>query len=421
MPTLQVLQKRLQHASEPAIVSTCNRTEVYVGSTAEAGGVPAALLHRHGDRLEDAGTARHAFRLASGLASMVIGETQILGQMKDAVREAGTLGATLHQLFQRFFAIAKEARSGTGIGTHTVSLAAAILRQADRLFEDFSALNVLFVGAGEMAAPALAHVAARRPARLSLANRSVERGRALAKPFGAATLELAELPTRLAEFDLVISCTASTLPLIGLGAVASAIKTRRRRLMMVDLAAPRDIEAEVADLADVYLYTLDDLAQIVQAGSDRRAAAVGQAETIIETGVQDFVRWLDTRETVPLIQALQTQTEAWRAVEPQRAHKLLARGAGIDDVLEALSRGLTQKMMHGPMASLRGSGGGDRAAPEATLFRLFLRCGARNRRTDAAAAGATPAAVAAAPFATANPPMNAGVSDRLRSESSGQV
>ena len=399
VPTLRALRSRMQRASEVAIVSTCNRTELYVGSAgadagtlatdalgwlAESGGMAAEALNQHFYVLEDALAARHTFRLASGLASMVVGETQILGQMKQAVREAdtaGTLGTTLHQLFQRSFAVAKEVRTGTEISMHTISLAAAIVRLATNLFEDYGQLKVLFLGAGEMAAPVLAHLAGKSPKRLTIANRSVERGEALALHFGAEAIGLSAAMARLAEFDVIVSCTASPLPVIGLGAVERAIKSRRRRpMLMVDLAVPRDIEAEIANLSDVYLYSLDDLSQIVQAGSDKRHAAVDQAETIIETGVQDFVRWLGTRETVPLIQALQTQAEAWRAAELQRARKLLAKGEDIDAVLEALSRGLTQKMLHGPMAGLQATEGEERVALTNTLSRLFLQCPMRAQR-----------------------------------------
>ncbi len=399
VPTLRAFRGRLPRAAEVAIVSTCNRTELYVGSAddacdelaeqalgwlAESGGMAPAALQHHFYRLEDAGAARHTFRLASGLSSMVLGETQILGQMKQAVREAdtaGTLGTTLHQLFQRSFAVAKEVRSGTEIGMHTVSFAAAITRLAGDLFGDFGDLNVLFVGAGDMAAPVLAHLAAKAPKQLTVANRSIERGKALAAQFNAEAIGLTAAMTQLAEYDVVVSCTASTLPIIGLGTVERALKARRRRpMLLVDLAVPRDIEPEVAALGDAYLYTLDDLARIVQAGNDKRGAAVGQAETIIETGVQEFVRWLGTRESVPLIQALQSQAETWRAAELQRARKLLAKGGDIEAVLEALSRGLTQKMLHGPMAGLQATQGDERVALTDTLSRLFLRCPMREPR-----------------------------------------
>jgi len=393
VPTLRAFRGRVHRALEVAIVSTCNRTELYVGSDgadtadiaqqtlgwlADSGGVSASELQRHFYVLEDAGAARHTFRLASGLQSMVVGETQILGQMKQAVREAntaGTLGTSLHQLFQRSFAVAKEVRTGTEIGMHTISLAAAIVRLASNLFEDFSELKVLFLGAGEMAAPVLAHLAGKAPKQLTIGNRSIERGDALAAQFGAESVGLAAAMARLAEFDVVVSCTASPLPVVGFGAVERALAARRRRpMLMVDLAVPRDIEAEVAGLPDVYLYSLDDLSQIVQAGSEKRVAAVGQAETIIETGVQDFVHWLATRESVPLILALQTQAEAWRSAELQRARKLIAKGEDLDAVLEALSRGLTQKMLHGPMAGLQATEGEERTALTHTLTRLFLQC-----------------------------------------------
>ena len=398
-PTLREFSARLPRAAEVAIVSTCNRTELYVGSDAgdapglaahalgwlaESGRMAAGDLQPHFYVHEDASAARHAFRLASGLSSMVVGETQILGQMKLAVREAdaaGTLGTTLHQLFQRSFAVAKEVRTDTEIGMHTISLAAAIVQLAGKLFEDFSALRVLFLGAGEMAAPVLAHLAGKLPKQLTIANRSLERGAALAAQFDAEAIGLAEALARLAEFDVIVSCTASPLPVIGLGAASRAVKARKRRpMLMVDLAVPRDIEAEVAALADVYLYDLDGLSHIVQAGGEKRLAAVGQAETIIESGVQDFLRWLGTRETVPLIMALQTQAETWRSVELSRARKSLARGDGIDAVLEAMSRGLTQKMLHGPMAGLQAADGDERVALTKTLSRLFLQCPVRGRR-----------------------------------------
>ena len=209
-----------------------------------------------------------------------------------------------------------------------------------------------------MAAPLLAHIAAKSPRQVTIANRSLPRAQALASHFGAEAIELAEGVSRLAEFDVVVACTSSAVPVLGLGAVERAVKARRRRpMLMIDLAVPRDIEPEVGELPDVYLHTIDDLSKLVQANGEKRAAAVGQAETIIEAGVQEFQRWLDTRQTVPMIQALQRQAETWRATELQRARKLLAKGDDIETVLEALSRGLTQKMLHGPMAGLQSSEG----------------------------------------------------------------
>ncbi len=392
-PALQGLREGLQRAApEAALLSTCNRTELYIASDpaqarhlvvpaldwlAAHGGVSADELRRHTHVLEAKDAARHAFRVASGLDSMVLGEPQILGQLKQAVREAdtaGTLGTTLHQLFQRSFSVAKEVRTSTEIGSHSISMAAASVRLAGQLFEDLSKIRVLFVGAGEMIELAATHFAAKAPKHIAIANRTLERGEKLAQHFGAEAMRLADLPARLHEFDAVISCTASTLPLIGLGAVERALKARRRRpIFMVDLAVPRDIEPEVAQLDDVYLYTVDDLSALVQTAGEKRLAAVAQAEAIIDAGVQNFVHWLAQRGTVPLIQAVQAQADAWRAAEIARARKQLARGADVEEVLEALSRGLTQKMLHGALAELHNADPQQRAQMSDTVSRLFLR------------------------------------------------
>jgi glutamyl-tRNA reductase len=396
-PTLLGFRDRLQRSGEVAIVSTCNRTEIYVGANpslvtpaidwlAGIGGVTSQTLRHHAYVLEGSAAARHAFRVASGLDSMVLGEPQILGQMKQAVREAdsaGTLGTTLHQMFQRSFAVAKEVRTSTEIGAHSISMAAAAVRLASQIFEDLRQIKVLFVGAGEMIELAATHFAARSPKAIAVANRTLERGEKLAGRFGAEAIRLAELPARLAEFDAVISCTASSLPIIGLGAVERALKQRKHRPMfMVDLAVPRDIEPEVARLSDVYLYTIDDLSSLVQAAGEKRQAAVEQAEAIIETGVQSFELWLGQRESVPLIQALHSQADDWRRAEIARARRMLARGDNLDAVLEALSRGLTQKMLHGALAELHAADPGHRAQLAQTVSRLFLRQNARDPADD---------------------------------------
>ncbi|MCV2349869.1 glutamyl-tRNA reductase [Paucibacter sp. Y2R2-4] len=399
VPTLHGFRQQLQlpgqnaTATEATILSTCNRTELYVAGHGEMvkpavdwlariGGVSSSALMDHAYVREGSAAARHAFRVASGLDSMVLGEPQILGQMKQAVREAtqaGTVGTTLHQLFQRGFSVAKEVRSSTEIGAHSISMAAASVRLAAQLFEDLSQIKVLFVGAGEMIELVATHFAAKTPKAMAVANRTLERGEKLAGHLGAEAIRLADLPQRLHEFDAVISCTASSLPLIGLGAVERALKLRKHRPMfMVDLAVPRDIEPEVAKLGDVYLYTVDELASLVQSAGEKRQAAVEQAEAIIETGVQSFVHWLGQRNTVPLIQALNAQADGWREHEMARARKLLARGANVEEVLEAMSRGLTQKMLHGTMAELHASDGEHRVQLAQTVSRLFLRSSSRN-------------------------------------------
>lgn len=395
--TLKEFRSRFTRVEEVAIVSTCNRTELYVGADhgavepavewlAGLGDVSCATLRSHSYLLEGSSAARHAFRVASGLDSMVLGEPQILGQLKLAVREAnsaGTLGSTLQQMFQRSFAVAKEVRSSTEIGSHSISMAAAAVRLASQLFEDLSETNVLFVGAGEMIELAATHFAARKPRLLAIANRGAARADELGARFTAETMPLADLPLRLAEFDIVVSCTASSLPIIGLGAVERALKARRHRPMfMVDLAVPRDIEPEVARLSDVYLYTIDDLSALVTTGGEKREAAVAQAEAIIETGVQSFAQWLDRRASTPLIQALHAQADDWRLLEIARARKLLASGEDVGVVLEALSRGLTQKMLHGTLAELRATEGEERAHLAQTVSRLFLRASNRQAPDD---------------------------------------
>jgi glutamyl-tRNA reductase len=387
-PHLQGLRQSMERPPEAAIVSTCNRTEIYCAGDAselertldwlaQSGGVSAAELRSHIYQMEDGQAARHAFRVASGLDSMVLGEPQILGQLKDAVRAAdaaGALGTTLSQLFQRSFAVAKEVRTSTEIGAHSISMAAAAVRLSGQLFEDLTKVKVLFVGAGEMIELCATHFAAKNPKAIAIANRTLERGEKLATRFGGEVMRLADLPDRLHEFDAVISCTASTLPIIGLGAVERALKKRRHRPMfMVDLAVPRDIEPEVKALEDVYLYTVDDLAGVVQTAQASRQAAVAQAEAIVDAGVQSFMHWVDQRSAVPLIQQLNAQADAWRAAELARARKALAKGDNVDAVLEALSRGLTQKMLHGAMAELHAGDAQARERASTAISHFFLR------------------------------------------------
>jgi glutamyl-tRNA reductase len=387
-PTLRSLRESLARPPEAAIISTCNRTEIYCAGSqyeieptiewlAHSGGVAPGLLRAHAYTLQEGQAARHAFRVASGLDSMVLGEAQILGQLKDAVRaadEAGALGTTLNQLFQRSFAVAKEVRTSTEIGAHSISMAAAAVRLAGQLFEDLGQIRVLFVGAGEMIELAATHFAAKNPRGIAIANRTLERGEKLASRFGGEVMRLADLPARLHEFDAVVSSTASQLPIIGLGAVERALKARKHRPMfMVDLAVPRDIEPEVKALEDVFLYTVDDLAHVVQTGQANRQAAVEQAEAIIDAGVQSFLHWMDQRRAVPLIQQLNSQADEWRSAELARARKALARGDDVDAVLDALSKGLTQKMLHGALAELHAGDAEARQRATTAIEHFFLR------------------------------------------------
>ncbi len=371
-------------ASEAAILSTCNRTEVYF-SAGETRSAAAWFAEYHRLRPDDLSpflytlpreqAVRHAFRVASGLDSMVLGEPQILGQLKEAVRvaeSAGTLGTVLHKLFQRSFAVAKEVRTTTRVGANSVSMAAAAVKLAARIFPSIREQRVLFIGAGEMIELCATHFAAQAPACITVANRTLERAHALAHRFAGQAIELRTLGEHLHEHDIVVSCTASSLPILGKGLVERALKTRRRRPMfMVDLAVPRDIEREVGDLDDVFLYTVDDLSGIVQGNLDARRSAVEQAEAIIETQVGQFMHWMAAREAVPLIRQLREQAEQARRHEVERALKLLHKGADPKQVLEALSQGLTNKLMHAPTQALNEATAEERRTLGDTIARLF--------------------------------------------------
>jgi glutamyl-tRNA reductase len=377
--------------TEAAIVSTCNRTELYcaveepVAASHALTDFIAAEKRLEADELKRASyvlpqtnAVRHAFRVASGLDSMVLGEPQILGQMKQAerlAREAGGMGLLLNHLFQRTFAVAKEVRTTTDIGTQSVSMAAAAVRTAERIFGALNDSQILFVGAGEMIELTATHFAARHPKSIVVANRTIERAQTLASKLHGHAMRLAELPEAIAKFDIVVSCTASSLPIIGLGMVERAIRSRRHRPMfIVDLAVPRDVEPEVARLDDVYVYTVDDLGRIVASGAETRQAAVAQAEAIIETRVRDFEAWMKTRAAVPVIQGLRERADALRAKELERAKKLLARGESPDAVIEQLSQALTNKFLHAPVAALHQAGNEDddeRARVIALLARFY--------------------------------------------------
>jgi len=392
--TIARMRERLSDASrgrltEAAIVSTCNRTELYCAVEQPQAAGPALAdfvavekrldsdeFRRSAYLLPQADAVRHAFRVASGLDSMVLGEPQILGQMKQAERlsrEAGGLGLLLNHLFQRTFAVAKEVRSSTEIGAHSVSMAAAAVRVAERIFGELTDSEVLLLGAGEMIELTATHIAARRPKSITVANRTVERATSLAHRFQGEAMRLAELPDKLARFDIVVSCTASTLPIIGLGMVERAVKHRRHRPMfIVDLAVPRDVEQEVARLQDVYVYTVDDLGRIVATGTENRQAAVAQAEAIIETRVRDFDAWIRTRAAVPVIQGLRSRAESLTAHEIERAKKLLARGEPPEAVIDQLAQALTNKFLHAPVSALHQSAGQDEAS-RAQLLALLSR------------------------------------------------
>ncbi len=373
-----------QNVAEAAILSTCNRTEIYVQSNSPEFIINWLAAYHQLDlkkvqpytyTLSNHEAVKHAFRVASGLDSMVLGEPQILGQFKQSVKiaqEAGTLGTLLHKLFQRTFEVAKEVRTNTDIGGSSISMAAAAVKLAQRIFGDIRDQKILFIGAGEMIELCADHFAAQKPKSMTVANRTLERGAELAEKIGGNAILLNDLPARLNEFDIVITSTASQLPIVGLGMVERAIKARRHRpIFMVDLAVPRDIEPEVAQLDDVFLYTVDDLAQVVNAGMENRQAAALDAETIVTARVETFMQWLAKRDAVPTIKALRDQAESTRQAELEKALKLIQKGESPEKALEALSNALTNKFLHAPSHALNLAHGDEHAKLENILKQLY--------------------------------------------------
>ena len=369
---------------EAAIISTCNRTEIYCDTAeprealrwlADYHQLKAQHLEPHVYQLPHEQAVKHAFRVASGLDSMVLGEPQILGQFKDAVRtagQAGTLGLLLNKLFQRTFSVAKTVRSETDIGASTVSMASAAVRFAERIYPSIAEQSTLFIGAGEMIELTATHFGARHPRHMTFANRTIERAQHLAERFRGRAISLNDLPSQLAVHDIIVSCTASMLPIIGKGLIESALRARKHRpLLLIDLAVPRDVEAEVGALDDVFLCTVDDLGKMAREGLSVRESAVAQAEAIIETQVGDFMQWLDNRELVPTIRALRDDAERARRREVERAARSLARGENAQQVLEQLSHSLTNKFLHAPTHALNHANDDDREQLLNTLRRLY--------------------------------------------------
>ena len=355
-------------AAEAVILSTCNRTELYcVGDAdmiinwlAHYQGVNAADIRPYLYILGCSKTIRHAFRVACGLDSMVLGEAQILGQMKEAVRiarEQGSISTWLNALFQRTFQAAKEVRSLSGVGDNVVSMASAAVRMAEQSVGDISSLNVLFVGAGEMNENVATYFAAKQPRSLMIANRTLTRAVNLCSKLGngAQACKLEALPEILHRYDIIISCTGSELPVITRDMMAHATAQRSDNLktqFMLDLAVPRDIEAEVAQLPTIALFTVDDMAERVAHGKEARAAAAAQAEAMVQAKVNEFVAWQQSRQRVPLICALRDEGERARQQVLNHAMRQLAKGTPPEEVLERLSVQLTNKLLHSPTRAL---------------------------------------------------------------------
>ncbi|MEO7762409.1 MAG: glutamyl-tRNA reductase [Casimicrobiaceae bacterium] len=371
-------------AREAAILSTCNRTEIYChAQEPEAVAKWLADWHRlavndmapHLYIHPDERAVAHAFRVASGLDSMVLGEPQILGQFKHAVRTAeaaGTVGLVLNKLFQRSFSVAKEVRTQTDIGAASVSMAAASVQLARQIFPTLTETHLLLIGAGEMIELAATHFAAAKPLSITVANRTLSRGEALAARFGARAITLAELPEQLAKFDVIVTSTASSLPILGKGLLERAVKTRRHRpVFIVDLAVPRDVEPEARELDDVFLYSVDDLGTLISGNLKLRQSAVRDAEEIILQQSHSFVHWLESRTVVPTLRALREHGETIRAAELERARRLLANGATPAEVLDQMSRALANKFLHAPSHALNQAGTAERDEMLTLIQRIY--------------------------------------------------
>lgn len=354
---------------EGLIVSTCNRTELYCVS--EEGEPPLVdwLAQWHDlatlqldistsvYRLHDSAAIKHVFKVACGLDSLVIGEPQILGQLKTAYRAAldeGATGAYLNRLMQTAFSVAKRIRTSTRIGASAVSVASAAVALARTVFEKLENHTALLVGAGETIALAARHLHAHGLRRIIVANRSIERAQELAAQFGGSAISLDALPTHLADGDIVITSTASPVPVITRDAVRAAIRSRKRRPMfMVDIAVPRDIEPEVAKLEDVYLFTIDDLQSVVNENLESRREAARDADELLDAEIATFQQYIKSLDIAPSIRRLRAEAETVRAYSASQAQRMLAAGRDPREVVEFLAATLTNRLMHMPSQQLR--------------------------------------------------------------------
>ncbi len=350
-------------ASEATILSTCNRTEIYCRQEQDNRGEILAWLSGYSGlepsilkeivyQFPNEEAVKHAFRVASGLDSMVLGEPQILGQMKDAFQTAARVGATgkiLNRLFQHTFSVAKLVRTDTNIGANAVSVAYSGVSLAKRVFTRLEDQTVLLIGAGEMIELVARHLKQNQVRYIIIANRSVKKAQTLVREVGSEAISLAQIPDRLPEADIVVTSTASTLPILGKGAIEAALRKRKHAPMFIlDLAVPRDVEAEVARLKDAYLYTVDDLKSIVDENRSMRLQASKEAENIIDFQVVKFMRWMRSLHSVPAIKSFREGLDELKQAELERALKRLENGTDPARVVEQLARDLTNKVAHHP-------------------------------------------------------------------------
>ena len=372
--------------AEATILSTCNRTEIYCRQENPAsapvldwlrdyGDLPSDVLNSSTYALPGEQAVQHAFRVASGLDSMVLGEPQILGQMKSAfsvAHQAGTTGKILNRLFQHTFSVAKQIRTDTAIGASAVSIAFAAVDLAKRIFSSLNEQTVLLIGAGETIELVARHLKQNEVRHMIVANRSIERAQALTEQLGSEAISLADIPERLHQADIVVASTASTLPILGKGTVETALRQRRHRPMfLIDLAVPRDIEAQVDELEDVFLYTVDDLHKVVAENQASRQVAAVEAEKIIDFQVVRFMRWMRSLDSVPTIRSLRDQVEILREAELADAKRRLANGEDPEQVLEHFSHNLSRKFSHAPSQALKQAGQEGNASLITSTRRLF--------------------------------------------------
>jgi len=357
--------------SEVAILSTCNRTELYCCvNDPDAVVIEQWFSDYHHLSVDDIlpyvykypdlEAVRHLLRVASGLDSLVLGEPQILGQVKTAYRDAtaaGTVGSILNKLCQHTFNVAKQVRTDTAIGESAVSVAYAAVSLAKQIFSQFEKHTALLIGAGETIELAARHIKENNIGNIIIANRTVERAHALAEEVGGVAIALSDIPEHLAKADIIISSTASPLPILGKGSVERAIKIRKHKpMLMVDIAVPRDIEPEVSNLADVYLYTVDDLKEIIEEGLRTRREAAEQAEDIIENQVATFMGWLRSQSAVTVIQEYRGAMMQIKDAELEKALKMLRNGQEPEEVLKRLANGIINKVSHSPTSNIRQAG-----------------------------------------------------------------
>lgn len=376
----------LPGVAESAIVSTCNRTElITVATEADEARLrdwwrrerqlPEGFLDEYLYSHRDHGSVLHSLRVASGLDSMIVGEPQILGQMKTSYAIAGgahTLGPVLSRLFQHTFAVAKLVRSHTQVGAHPVSVAYAAVQLARHIFTDFSQQTALIIGAGEIAELLARHLRGRGVQRLLIANRSLDRAQRLAREVSGYAIPLADLPTYLADADLVVSSTGARGLILERAAVERALARRRRRpVFMIDLAVPRDIDPKIAELEDVYLYTIDDLRKVVAENLKLRGQEARQAEALVEEYAAGFNRWLEARDAAPTIRDLRHKARTYRDEVLDKARRMLASGKPADEVMAFVADTLSNKLMHAPSSVLRDADAVEQALLLSSVRKLF--------------------------------------------------